>query len=228
MKHRIVLGIATLLVLGQVANVRADIVNYGDFFAEDVAFFDVTEVTPTSCLFFGAPMLVDEGLFFPATTTEASSSTSSNGGFDFRNAALSVTLQAEPGKVIDEVRIRHFGTISTFGDDSTAQVDSTGFATVGTEVFSSSFSVESSGNQIGGQFDETYTINVPDTESLVLSIQDQLFSLADSSAGFAFVNTQGIIIETFSITAVPEPGVGIGLALLIGCCWMQRRKRPVS
>ena len=199
--------------------------NHGDFFTEEASFFDVIEVTPQSCLFFGQPMVVGNGLFFPATTTEGSNSTSTNGGFDFANAALSLVLEAEPGKAITEVRVRHFGTMSTFGDDSLARIDSTGFVTVGTNVYSASFSAESSSNEIGEQFDQTYSIVVPETDQLILSIQDQLFSLADSDSGLAFVNTQGIIIEAFSVTAIPEPGAGIGLAMLLGCAFIRRRTR---
>jgi hypothetical protein len=231
MKQHLIFGFATMLILGLVPDIRADIVNYGDFTEGEVDFLDVTEVTPQSCLFFGAPTQSDNALVFSSTTADGSSLTSTSrstsSGFDFASGALSLSLEANPGMAINQVRIRHFGSIGTFGNDSLAMIGSVGFVTAGSDVYSDSFQTVSEGNQLGTLFDNSYTISFPATQNVILSIQDQLFTVADDGPGFAFVSTQGVIIETFSITSVPEPGFRLGFALLACCFFTRRRKRAV-
>lgn len=230
MKQQMIFGFATMLIFGLVPDLQADIVNYGNFTAGEVDFLDVTEVTPQSCLFFGAPTHSDDSLVFSSTTADGSSLTSTSrstsSGFDFASGALSLSLQADPGLAITGIRVRHFGSIATFGDDSLAMIGSVGFVTAGSDVYSASFQTLSTGDQLGSIFDNSYTISFPAAQNLVLSIQDQLFTKADDGPGFAFVSTQGVIIETFSVTSIPEPGCRLGFALIACCLFTRRRKRP--
>ena len=215
MKLRWILGLGLYLVIGWGLQAQADTVNHGDFETSVSNYLSVTEMTVGSTLFYGDPQVTGEsGLYFSSSVAEGSQLSSSTGEFDFVDGALSMRIAANPGRRLNGLRVRQFGTMSTLGANSFARINSSGFATVGTDVFFGSASTFVAGDELGGTFDQHYEIFFPETDQLILSLQDGLITFADVSFGFASVNTQGVILETFSVTSVPEPQWALGLAIL--------------
>ena len=226
MKLQRILGFWTVVVFGLGAQVQADVVNHGNFITSTSHFNAVTEITDGASLFYGSPQTTgDSGLFFSSSLADGSDVTSSTGQFNFVQAALTTRIEAAPGQLINGIRVRQFGSVSTLGANSFARAASSGFVTVGTDVFFGSTSTLVTGDNLGGSFEQSFEVYFPQTDSLILSLQDGLFTFADVSFGFSSVNTQGVVLETFSVTSIPEPHLLLVFGVSACCLAIRKRTR---
>jgi hypothetical protein len=87
--------------------------NYGDKFAADLVYRQVTEDSITDSLpLFGNPIVSGNALVFSPTNFGA---TTTGGGIDITDSTLSTTLEANPGKSISNILFNEAGDYSLAG-----------------------------------------------------------------------------------------------------------------
>jgi hypothetical protein len=190
---------------------------YGDFVGDNVEFLDVTEGSPDPGPFYDFPSPVGDSLVFPATGFQ---SESLNGGMEFLDSRLTMTIDANPGELISSISVFESGSYVTTGvpgRDSVASVSAIAFVDAGGDIFSDSFNLEWEGDD-SGNWQASFTISFDPTDSVQFTLDNQLFTSAVS--GFsAYVDKQNI---TVTANVVPAPGV-LALLGLSGLAVRRRR-----
>lgn len=118
-----------LIVVAGAASLAQATFSYGNFVGTDVTFTNVTEDSSThpSTALFGAPTAIVNSLAFSPTSFGISSS---GGGVNFMDGTLIFGVNANPGKVIQQVRFSEAGDYSLIGSGGAST-----FAWVNAAVF---------------------------------------------------------------------------------------------
>ena len=198
----------------------ADIINYGDFEADNVTFIDVTEISLEDGALYGAPDVVGDTLDLPAT---GFISESVNGEIDFLDGRLSFMVEAAPGNTINSITLEEFGAYFTFGEESIASVGAIAFVeTLEGGLFTDEFqfTFDGSNGPDSGGWIESLTISFPETSKITVTLDNQLFTFADDP-GVAFIDKKGVNISVGLV--VPEPTSSV--LILMGFAGLAYRRR---
>ncbi len=215
-KHKflmILLLVGVFLGVSNPATVEAYL--WGDLSGTTINFNNIldtstTELDPDPALFGGTmgPMVVgDQLLFFP----DAFSSSSSNGVADTTSGTLQITLVAQPGFFIEDLRIEEFGDYTLTGSGTGATqaqisglltVTPVGPGTIQTDFFSALYELPSASS---GPFTGAWEIelDVPVTMA-VLSFNNNLQTSSESGTT-SFIQKKVISGPVIGITVNPDP-----------------------
>jgi hypothetical protein len=188
---------AVLVMLVAARTAPADIIDYGDFFGDNVTFYNVTESSAEVGQLFGPPTVAGDMLSFNAFNF---SSQAANGTFDFVDGRLTMTITADPGKFITSLSLTEFGAYFMVGDEVLAIASALGAVTIGDDVYPGSFffSEDTAGADV---WVDGFTINFPAATEIKFTFDNILFTQA-GLGDFSFIDKKGVFI---TVTTVPEP-----------------------
>lgn len=224
---RLAVAAIVLLLFGapQTATLNADIY-HGTFHGTTVDFVDVTESSLTVEPLYGAPTVSGNVLTFrpgsmavQAVDCEAS----------FLQGHLTMTLTAQPGFLLDAIDFSALGNYFLSGAPTTASLTSAIFVDTGSSVHITTLSSINSGSSGGpqvGTYNDGTLIDIEDTQSVTLMIDQHLFASAGPLQA-AFAQFDQIQIGVFT-TAIPEPTLLTGPLLIAGVVLAGRRRRRIN
>ncbi len=196
---------AGALAIASVAH--AGDINYGDFVTDNMFFTNVTESNTDNTGLFGFPGVdsAGDGLIFPGTGFQ---SLSFNGGVDFLDGRLTFTVTADPGQFIESITIAESGSFANSGVTAISSVQTIAFVESGGDLYSDTFGQNWNGDS-AGDWQDSLTINFAATTSIVLTLDNRLFTSADADDQ-AYIDKQNISIH---VNMVPVPGTLAVLSL---------------
>jgi hypothetical protein len=210
------IAISTHAVIGALSiscAASAGVINYGDFVGDNVGFFDVTEQSTDPGPLYGFPSPMGDSLEFPGTGFQSSSS---GGGSNLLEGRLTMEIVANPGELISSITVTESGAYSNVGD-STSSVSAIAFAETADGLFDGGFMSQWE-DDVAGDWQASFTIAFDPTESVMFTLDNQLFTSAGADWS-AYIDKQNI---TIAVNVVPAPGV-LALLGLSGLAVRRRR-----
>ena len=195
-----------------VEDVQADTFYYSDVDGTQLTYSNISETNDTQLPLFGQPELLEEVLFVQGSGFRSNSTTTN---FDFSQGILTMTIEADPGTLIDSIQLDEFGSYFVVGDDSSAAVSTQGFVEANGQFHFGELAFDSDGGS--GVWESSFSINFPETRLVNLTINSQIYSSSSTLPDrVSFIDKAGSIITVGTISTIPEPGQAAMLILASG------------